>query len=132
MSMTSLSRGLLGLSVVGTVVIVAVADVFNTTHLFNPDWPPHARFHIAMQFTALVLVSLFSFRALLGRPSRDQAWLAALAPATFWPGLLVAWLIPGTDPYATEALRATGVPINILAAVLFLTLTGVGVLLAKR
>ncbi|NBN64805.1 hypothetical protein GWI72_13600 [Microvirga tunisiensis] len=123
---------MLGVSVMGTVVTVAVADVFNATHLFNPDWPAHARFHIAMQFTALCLVSLVSLWALFGAARAGQAWLAALAPATFWPGLLVAWMVPGTDPYATEALRSTGVPINIIAAVVFLGITGWGVHLARH
>ncbi|ACK73129.1 hypothetical protein PCC7424_4770 [Gloeothece citriformis PCC 7424] len=37
-----------------TVVIVAIADALNKTHLFNPAWPGHARFHIGMQFTTLL------------------------------------------------------------------------------
>lgn len=122
---------LIGFSTVATVVIVAIADVFNATHLFNPDWPGHARFHIGMQFTTLLLVSGVSFAALTLARGAVQPWPAALAPATFWPGLLVAWAIPGTDPYASEALRATGVPINIALAVLFLILTSAGLALAR-
>jgi hypothetical protein len=127
-----LSRVLLGIAIVGTVVIVAIADVFNTTHLFNADWPGHARFHIGMQFTTLLLVSIVSLWALIASQSPHRLWLAALAPASFWPGLLVAWAIPGTDPYASEALRATGVPINIALAVVFLLMTAAGLMLAPK
>jgi hypothetical protein len=125
-------RGILGTSIVGTVAIVAVADVFNATHLFNPDWPGHARFHIGMQFTTLVLVSAVSLWALSGPLAPKRASLAALAPATFWPGLFAAYAIPGTDVYASDALRAVGVPVNLVLAGLFLGLTVLGVWLVPR
>lgn len=125
MNRSALGKALLGFAIVATVAIVAIADVFNATHLFNPDWPGHARFHIGMQFTTLVLVSLFSLAAL----RRGQVWAAALAPGSFWPGLFVAYLIPGTDVYASEALRELGVPINLLLAAVLLGITGLGVAL---
>lgn len=131
MNRTYAAKLLLGFSIVATVVIVAVADVFNATHLFNPNWPGHARFHIGMQFTTLVLVSLVSLTALKGDSHRKQSLLAALAPLTFWPGLLVAWMIPGTDVYASDALRETGFPINIALAILFIAITATGLLLAN-
>lgn len=121
----ALGKALLGFSIVATVAIVAIADVFNATHLFNPDWPGHARFHIGMQFTTLVLVSLYSLAALM----RGQIFSAALAPGSFWPGLFVAYLIPGTDVYASQALRELGVPINLLLAVVLLGVTVTGILL---
>ena len=124
-----LGHGLLLLSILGTVAIVAIADVFNATHLFNPDWPGHARFHIGMQFTTLVLVSAASLWGLL---RLDSPALAALAPASFWPGLFVAWAIPGTDVYASEHLRAIGVPINLVLAAVFLGLTALGYRLSRR
>ena len=103
-----------------TVLIVAVADVFNSTHLFNPNWPGHARFHIGMQFTTLVLVSAVSLAALAGPLTREQLFIGALATLSFWPGLLVAILIPGTDVYASEEVRDVGFPINIALAVGFI------------
>ncbi len=108
-----------------TVVIVAVADALNTTHLFNPSWPGHARFHIGMQFTTLLLMTAASLFVLLRKRLNSQGELAvgALAPATFWPGLFVAYLIPGTDVYATEDLRQVGIPINLVLAAVFLCLT---------
>jgi hypothetical protein len=130
MTRDTAARATLAFAGFATVAIVAVADVFNATHLFNPDWPGHARFHIGMQFTTLVLVTLLSLGALRGPLSGPRALVGAAAPLTFWPGLLVAWMIPGTDPYASEALRATGVPINIALALLFITITLAGLWLA--
>ncbi|WP_282875712.1 hypothetical protein [Pseudomonas peli] len=127
MTRAALGKTLLGFAIVATVAIVAIADVFNATHLFNPDWPGHARFHIGMQFTTLVIVSLFSLAAL----RRGQVWTAALAPASFWPGLFVAYLIPGTDVYASEALRELGTPINLILAAVLLGVTGFGVVLQR-
>lgn len=125
MTRKKLGKVILGFAIVATVAIVAIADVFNSTHLFNLEWPGHARFHIGMQFTTLVLVSLYSLTALIN----GQVFAAALAPGSFWPGLLVAYLIPGTDVYASEALREIGTPINILLAATFLAITALGVAL---
>jgi hypothetical protein len=131
MMRSTIARGLLAFNIVGTVAIVAVADVFNATHLFNPEWPGHARFHIGMQFTTLVLVAIVSLWALTGPLTQSRAWLAALAPATFWPGLFVAYAIPGTDVFASEALQELGVPINLVVAGAFLAVTTVGLVLAR-
>jgi hypothetical protein len=83
-----------------------------------------------MQFTTQALVSAVSLAALAGPFDRRRAFRAGLAPLTFWPGLLVAWTIPGTDAYATEALREVGFPINIALAAAFLAISALGVALA--
>lgn len=121
-------RAILGFSIVTTVLIVAVADVFTPTHLFNPAWPPHARFHNAMQAWTLLLVSVVSFAGLL----RGRYDVAAIAPATFWPGLWLSLPVPGTTVYATDAAAEGGIPINLVIAALWLALTALGYRLATR
>jgi len=54
--------------VVGAVVATAVD--WNTTHLFNPAWHPHARFHDAMFLLFLDATSLIVLW-LLWRPSKE-------------------------------------------------------------
>ena len=54
--------------VVGAIVSTAVD--WNTTHLFNPTWPPHARFHDALFLMFLDGTSLIMLW-LLWRPSKE-------------------------------------------------------------
>jgi hypothetical protein len=121
-------RRILGFSIVTTVLIVAVADPFNTTHLFNPAWPPHARFHNGMQAWTLLLVSIVSW---VGR-RRGHQGIAAVAPATFWPSLWLSRPIPGTTVYATPATAEAGIAINLILGVLWLAVTALGDRLSTR
>ena len=131
MSNNDYAKVLLGLAVIGSCIAFAAADLFNRLHLFNPDWPPHARFHNAMQGTTLFLVSLASFTALSGPLTWPKAELAALSPITFWLGLFVAWCVPGTSVYASKALQDRRLPWNILVAAVFLLLTATGLWFAR-
>jgi hypothetical protein len=69
-----LARILLTLVTIGYAFVTVLAD-FNKTHATNPQWTPHARFHVVWQISSYVGFGLL-----------------ALA-LTWWPG-----------PYATERL----------------------------
>ena len=123
--------------VVGAVVSTAVD--WNTTHLFNPAWHPHARFHDALFLLFLDATSLVVLW-LLWRPSREPEVaikVAALFSATVWtPFFYIEALIPGTSLLAADnvpVLKVAGMtfpPNLIIAAVMFL-LTVVGYWLAR-
>jgi hypothetical protein len=128
-----MNRRTLGKSILTFVLVVgalvSTAVDWNTTHLFNPAWHPHARFHDAlflMILDAMTLVVLW----LLWRPSKEpeiRVKVAALFAAAVWtPFFYIEALIPGTSLLAAEdvpVLRVAGMsfpPNLIVAAVLFL------------
>lgn len=80
-----------------------LADV-NRTHLFNPNWPAHARFHDAMTITLGSLLGGMSLYFLhrQHRDPRGDLALAALLPATFWTAQLAAFAFPGAGGLQAE------------------------------
>jgi hypothetical protein len=123
--------------VVGAVVATAVD--WNTTHLFNPAWHPHARFHDAMYLLFLDATSLLVLWLLWRRSTEPTlgVTVAALFLAAAWtPFFYIEPLIPGTSMLASDempVLKMAGMsfpPNQIVAAVLVL-LTIVGYWLAR-
>lgn len=49
-----------------SVAVGPIANDFNATHLFNPDWPPHARLHMMTVFTSAVAIALYGLFATWG------------------------------------------------------------------
>src|SRR5215470_14416069 len=123
--------------VVGAVVATAVD--WNTTHLFNPTWHPHARFHDAMYLFLLDGMSLVVLWLLWRRsaePGLGVTVAALFSAATWTPFFFIEALIPGTSPLAADNVPVVTVagmrfaPNVIIAAVLFL-LTLIGYWLAR-
>ena len=91
-----------GFILLGNLVYSIGAFVFdyNETHVKNPLWPPHAKFHNGQTMSLGVLLSAMSLYFLF-RPARkdqikDNLWTAATI-GTFYCGAgLSAILYPGT------------------------------------
>jgi hypothetical protein len=81
-------------------VIAFAAFQWNTTHVFNPKWHPHARFHAVQLGLFFITLSGIGFWLLWGSTISPPtaAWLAAAVPVVFWGGEFAALLVPGTDP----------------------------------
>ena len=123
---------------VGTVIGTGRADL-NETHVFNPQWPPHARFHGAAGWGTITGTQLLALW-LLWRPRsspgeadlavRTAALLPVLAWAPFFPALLTRGTavedVPGHLP------RVAGIPLNLIPAALVPALSGLGYLLHRR
>lgn len=124
--------------VAGAVVSTAVD--WNETHLFNPAWHPHARFHDALFLMILDAMSLVVLWLLWRRSMEPEIGLkvAALFAAAVWtPFFYIEALIPGTSLLASDnvpVLKVGGMtfaPNLVVAAALFL-LTLVAYWLARE
>lgn len=113
--------------VAGAVVSTAVD--WNETHLFNPAWHPHARFHDALFLMILDAMSLVVLWLLWRRSAEPEIGLkvAALFAAAVWtPFFYIEALIPGTSLLASDNVPVlkvgsmTFAPNFVVAAVLFL------------
>ena len=128
-------RGLLTVANVITAVAPVAAD-WNDSHIFNPRWPSHARFHgvVALTMTStLAGLNLWS----LWSPSTDRRTsrlFAAAVPVGYWTPFFLAPLVRGTgvDDPPHPIPRVVGVPTSLLGAAAT-TLTAVaGWLLDRR
>lgn len=99
----------------------------NATHLFNPGWPPHARYHLVMQFVAFAALGGLGLH-FLWRPGREALLhlkLAALIPVALIGSLYVAALVPTTSTLygadlAVPHVLGLALPPNLLAGTLAL------------
>ncbi|EXJ60963.1 hypothetical protein A1O7_05116 [Cladophialophora yegresii CBS 114405] len=124
-----------------TMLSPYLAD-WNVTHVKNPNWPPHARFHngqtMSMGLCLGVLTAYFTWRPAFsitrssgaraagadagddgtGMTERESVTIAALLGALYWVTALSAILYPGTawvDPeFGTGAPQ---VPVFVASAV---------------
>lgn len=132
------SRLVLTAASVMTVVGSAMADL-TRTHVFNPSWPGHARFHNAAGWgtitgsQALALWLLWCPRqtnAEVDLAVRTAAWLPALA----WVPFFLAFVTPGTtigdDP--DHFPYVAGVPANLIPATVFPAVAALGHALHRR
>jgi hypothetical protein len=132
-----ISRLILSGAAIGTIIGTGRADL-NTTHVFNPAWPPHARFHNATGWGTVTGSQLLALW-LLWRPGqqagdRDMAvTTAALLSTIAWVPFFPALAISGADveDEPGHLPRVAGVPINLLSAGLIPASCALGYLLHR-
>lgn len=132
-----ISRLVLTGTAIGTIVGTGRADI-NRTHMFNPRWPPHARFHSAAGWGTIAGLQLFSLW-LLWRPGQQPAQVdsavatAAVLPVTAWVPFFLAVVLPGTavEDEPGHLPRLAGVPANLVPAALVPAMSGLGYLLHR-
>ncbi len=121
-----------------TAVSPLVAD-WNRTHVFNPAWPPHAKFHGGHTIALGLLLGTLALWMLWRRPGdeRERARDAALVAGVFWAAQALAALTPGAavlEHSVREALpRPAALLLNpVTLDVLMLALVLVGYRLAAK
>jgi hypothetical protein len=133
-----ISRLVLTGAAAGTILGTGRADL-NRTHVFNPQWPPHARFHSAAGW-GTVAGSQLLVLWLLWRPGqqpgeRDLAVkTAALLPAIAWAPFFFALATPGAavEDEPGHLPRIVGVPANLVPATLIPAISALGYVLHRN
>lgn len=129
-----MGRGILS----GVAVLTASGGYlmdWNRTHLLNPHWTAHARFHDAMTIVLGTGLGVLALRALWrAEPDIDQA---ALLTALFWGSQGAAYAFPGTDGAAADVPELAGrlgisPRAEMVSSAGMLTVIGVGYLLAGQ
>ena len=126
--------GRTGRRILSSVAALTAAGGFladwNRTHLFNPDWPPHARFHDAQTILLGSLLGAGGLFFLRRDEGRDLA-LGALLPSLFWMSQAGGFLFPGAEGLEAEfpekVPKVAGVWLNErVASALMLALLALG------
>ncbi len=135
------SRILLSVVLVATAVVSVAVD-WNTTHIFNPEWHPHAKFHDLVMLWLLSGMSIVALWLLWRRSIEpDIAYtFAMLVPVIFWaPFFFVTLVVPGTSLQADleeSPPIVAGIPIYpnvaVAAVSVILALIGYGMYRASR
>ena len=115
----------------GLTAVGGFAADWNRTHLFNPAWPPHAKFHDAWTIAVGALLGGAGLYLLRDDRADEQTALGAALPALFWVGQGAAFAFPGTAGLEAEfpqlVPRIKGIWINerfATGAMLALSITG--------
>lgn len=133
-----ISRLVLTGAAVGTIVGTGSADL-NATHVTNPRWPPHARFHGIASWGTVAGSQLLALW-LLWRPGQEErdrdmaVQTAAALSALAWLPFFAAAATPGAavEDEPGHLPRIAGVPLNLVAATLIPAVSAVGYIQHRR
>ncbi|VVJ22838.1 Uncharacterised protein [Amycolatopsis camponoti] len=128
MSRKSLGRTLISLVSLVTAVGPYRAD-WNETHVKNPAWPPHAKFHNGQTMSLGLALGTTSLWQLWRRPTRESLDAGAVLASLYWLTQISALAYPGSkavDPPGTAKFPQAVVAFPALG------ITALGYLLERR
>ncbi|ADB39777.1 conserved hypothetical protein [Spirosoma linguale DSM 74] len=106
------------------------------THLFNPDWLPHARYHSALWLFSVSLSSLGSLWLLWGsfegRDSELAIRMAAFLPALFYLSFFPSLLFRNTSAWDDGEKPFLFTAPQVLISTLMLLLLGASLWMDKQ
>ncbi|WP_033261638.1 DUF6640 family protein [Amycolatopsis vancoresmycina] len=124
----SLGRALISLTSLVTAVGPYKAD-WNETHVFNPAWPPHAKFHNGQTMSLGLALGATSLWQLWRRPTRAGLDAGAVLASLYWVTQISALAYPGSravDPPGADRFPQAKVAFPALAV------TALGYVLERR
>jgi hypothetical protein len=129
-------RVILSVIAIGTVISPFLAD-WNATHIYNPLWTPHAKFHNAQTMVMGVLLGVTGMFFLWRRRGGSADIVPAIVLiALYWVSQLPAFLFPGvawTDPDLLQPGQSlSDMPIQLKGDIVLFPLMILGSWLALR
>jgi hypothetical protein len=132
------ARCVLAVPALFTCLSAVIAD-FGDTHIENPRWPPHARFHGVLLVATMVMVGYVSI-ALLWRSfswdaeseRRVRCGLAAILPGGIWASFFLASLVHGTSSWPDGTSGSLPVAPNVILGGVMIVLCAIGWQLGAR
>ena len=99
----------------GGLVADALVPATARQHLFNPHWPPHARFHNAQTMLMGLVGGTLSLAILFCAPSLTLPvfLVAAAVAANYFVTMALAPLLPGTAWTDPEFVEVTPRPLGL-------------------
>jgi hypothetical protein len=126
----------------GVFPLLNVLFDWNQTHVFNPTWPPHARFHAAWGSVLAWAVVAIAIWLLWRRSAEPEvgAKVALLVLLAIWtPFFYLTLVVPGTSleddatpPAVQHKIAGMMVEPQVVVAIIFLLLAIWGYRLARR
>ena len=99
---------------------------WNHTHIYNPLWPPHAKFHNAQTMLLGTLLGLLSLW-MLWRRNTDKTFLrlSVIVAGFYWVTQAGAMLFPGTALVDPEFAHTGQAPAQLIVDVVMLAMLGI-------
>jgi hypothetical protein len=107
---------------------------WNATHIFNPEWPPHAKFHNAQTMllgTALGLLALHTLWRAVGDATLRLRFATAAA-SFYWLTQIGALFFPGTALFDPNQRHPGQLPEQLIVDAVMLSLLSLGYALESR
>lgn len=128
---------------VSLVSIVTIFGAFlfdwDQTHIYNPNWPPHAKFHNGQTMSMGVALGLLSLWLLWrkAKPGKFEFNLAVLVASLYWITQASAILYPGTDFFDPDTVNLPrshvfGLPIQVALQAVLYALLGISLGIRSR
>ena len=136
--MIKLGKGIVTFALV-TTFVVSIAVDWNDSHIYNPEWPPHARFHDILLLLFMTQLGLLLAWLMWREGAREvDVLLATLYTVFFWtPFFYIQAIVPssslgvgGADP--TVHLIGLGIYVNAIVGFVEAALATAGFFVYRR